>query len=69
MATTRIWKVATHLPRVIDYAKDGAKTSYPKKRSEAGGYEKKTEFAPKKEYGNKKRDQSDKPRVKKKREE
>ena len=50
------------------YAKDGAKTSYPKKRSEAGGYEKKSEFA-KKEYGTKKRDQSDKPRVKKKREE
>lgn len=29
MATTRIWKVATHLPRVIDYAKDGAKTANP----------------------------------------
>lgn len=29
MATTRIWKVATHLPRVIEYAKDGAKTANP----------------------------------------
>lgn len=29
MATTRIWKVATHLPRVIDYAKDGTKTANP----------------------------------------
>ena len=29
MATTRIWKVATHLPRVIEYAKDGTKTANP----------------------------------------
>lgn len=29
MATTRIWKVATHLPRVIEYAKDDTKTANP----------------------------------------
>ena len=29
MATTRIWKVDTHLPRVLEYAKDGSKTVNP----------------------------------------
>jgi len=29
MATTRIWKVKTNLPRVVDYAKDGEKTVNP----------------------------------------
>lgn len=29
MATTRIWKVDTHLPRVLEYAKDESKTANP----------------------------------------
>lgn len=29
MATTRIWKVKTNLPRVVEYAKDGSKTENP----------------------------------------
>ncbi len=29
MATTRIWKIATHLPRVLEYAKDESKTANP----------------------------------------
>ena len=29
MATTRIWKVDTHLPRVLEYAKDEGKTAKP----------------------------------------